>query len=140
MASVPDGLAAIRQRAAHAWLWAWGADLPDPGGGSLEPILRSEPWLYRDERLEQLLARAARLRDQDERLRIYREFERSWIGEYAAVVPLAYGDSYFWRRPWVTGMWVNAITRRSTFADAVVSRPQVEAGGEEWIGTGSQLR
>ena len=28
----------------------------------------------------------------------------------------------------------------STFADAVVSRPQVEAGGEGWIGTGSQLR
>ncbi len=47
-ASDPDGLAAIRQRAAHAWLWAWSADLPDPGGGSFEPILRSEPWLYRD--------------------------------------------------------------------------------------------
>ena len=94
MASIPDGMAAIERRAAHAWLWAWGADLPDPGGGFLEPILRWGPWLYRDERLERLLARAASLRDQDERLRIYREFERSWIGEHAAVVPIAYGDSH----------------------------------------------
>ena len=86
---------------------------------------RSDPprvsWLYRDERLEQLLARAASLRDQDERLRTYREFERIWIGEQAAVVPLAYGDRLLWRRPWVTGMWANAIAR-STFADAVVTR------------------
>ena len=92
-------------------------------------------WLYRDEQLERLLARAASLRDQDERLRIYREFERIWIGEQAAVVPLAYGDRQLWRRPWVTGMWVNAIAR-STFADAVVSRPD-PAGHEERLGNSS---
>lgn len=70
-----------------------------------------------------LLARANLLRDQDERLRTYREFERVWIGEQAAVVPLAYGDSLLWQRPWVTGMWVNS-TQISTFAEAVVQRPQ----------------
>ncbi|HEX9416503.1 MAG TPA: ABC transporter substrate-binding protein [Gaiellaceae bacterium] len=113
--------AAIKERA-HAYTWATGYEFPDPGGGFLAPLLRWGTWLYRDEQLEQLLARAAALRDQDERLRTCREFERIWIGEQAAVVPLAYYDSLLWRRPWVTGMWANAIAR-STFAEAIVRRP-----------------
>jgi ABC-type transport system substrate-binding protein/class 3 adenylate cyclase len=117
---VVDLEASVKERA-HAYIWAIGYEFPDPGGGFLEPLLRWGPWLYRNERLEQLLARAASLRDQDERLRTCREFERIWIGEQAAVVPLAYEDSRLWRRPWVTGMWVNAIAR-ATFAEAVVSR------------------
>ena len=120
VASDPDCHTAIEE-SAHAFIWAWIADYPDPGGGFLNAILRTVPWLYRDEELEQLLARAASLRDQDERLRAYREFERIWIGEDAAVVPLAYGHRQLWRRPWVTGMWMNAVAM-STFADAVVTR------------------
>jgi ABC-type transport system substrate-binding protein len=121
--SDPDLDAAVT-RQAHAFIWWWGADLPDPGGGVLDAILRDNPWLYRDQQLEALLARAAALHDQDERLRTYREFERIWIGEQAAVVPLAYDDRQLWRRPWVTGMWSNAMAM-STFADAVVQRPPV---------------
>jgi len=34
-------------------------------------------------------------------------------------VPLAYGERTWWRRPWVTGLWANAVAR-STFAEAVV--------------------
>jgi ABC-type transport system substrate-binding protein len=86
----------------------------------LDAIVRSNRWLYRDERLERMLVRAASLRDQDERLRVYREFERIWIGEFAALVPLAYDDRLLYRRPWVTGMWANA-TGMSTFAEAVVT-------------------
>jgi oligopeptide transport system substrate-binding protein len=117
--------AAVNQEA-HAYIWWWGADLPDPGGGVLETMLRSMAWLYRDEELEALLARAISLHDREERLRTYREFERIWIGEQAAVVPLAYDDRQLWRRPWVTGMWANAVAM-STFADAVVRRPSVTA-------------
>ena len=123
-ASDPDLEAAIEQRA-HAYVWGWNADYPDPGGGVLEPFLHSNPWLYRERQLEQLLARAASLRDQDERLRMYRQFERIWIGEQAAVVPLAYNDRGLWRRPWVTGLWANSVTA-STFAEAVV-RPDVRS-------------
>jgi ABC-type transport system substrate-binding protein len=111
---------------AHAYVWAWGADYPDPGGGVLNGALRGHPWLYRDEELEELLVRAASLRDQDERLRAYRDFERTWIGEQAALVPIAYWDSLLYRRPWLTGMWINAIAR-STFAEAVVRRPHSAA-------------
>jgi ABC-type transport system substrate-binding protein len=116
-------LEAASEEHAHGWIWAWTADYPDPGGGFLDPFLRVSPGLYRDEELEQLLARAASLRDQDERLRTYREFERIWIGEQAAVVPIAYMDRLLWLRPWVTGMWANAIAR-STLAEAVVRRPR----------------
>jgi hypothetical protein len=69
-----------------------------------------------------LIARALAAQDLDERLRLGREFERVWIGEQAAVVPLAYNDRLLWRRPSVSGMWANAIAR-STFANAVVTRP-----------------
>ena len=106
----------------HAYIWAWGGDTPNSGHGFLDSILRSDPSLYRDEELEGMLVRAASLRDQDELLRTYRDFERIWIGEQAALVPIAYGDEILWRRPWVTGMWVDG-TGVSTFAPAVVRRP-----------------
>ena len=121
--SDPELDAAVTQQA-HAFIWWWGADLPDPGGGVLDAILRGNPWLYRDQQLEALLGSRGRAPRPGERLRTYREFERIWIGEQAAVVPLAYDDRQLWRRPWVTGMWLNAVAM-STFADAVVQRPHV---------------
>jgi oligopeptide transport system substrate-binding protein len=120
-ASDPDLDAAIED-GAHVYFWAWGGEYPDTGRGFLEPVMSEYPTLYRNGELEDLLAHAASLRDQDQRLRMYREFERVWIGEQAAVVPLAYGDLLLWTRPWITGMWVNA-TEISTFAHAVVRRP-----------------
>jgi ABC-type transport system substrate-binding protein len=114
-----DDLAAAARGSAHAYIWSWDYDVPDPGRGFLEPLLGWATWLYRDEQLDRLLARAASLREPDARLAAYREFERIWVGEQAAVVPLVYNDHILWRRPWVTRMWMNAIAR-STFADAVV--------------------
>lgn len=120
--SDPDLEAAIRDQA-HAYIWSWGEEYPDTARGFLELFFSDD--FYRDEELEELLARAASLRDEDERLRTYRAFEQKWIGEQAAVVPISYGDCALWRRPWVTGMWVNA-TEISTFASAVVRRPHGE--------------
>ena len=105
---------------AHLFVWAWSADVPDPGGGLLEPILDAGV-LYRDGEIDELLARARSLRDRDERLRTYRELERVWIGERAALVPLAYTDRLLWRRPWVTGLWANAVGM-STFQQVVMRR------------------
>jgi ABC-type transport system substrate-binding protein/class 3 adenylate cyclase len=124
--SVADLGKAIKEHA-HAYIWAWGHEFPDPAGGFLEPLLRwGGTLLYRDEWLEQLLNRATAVRDRDERLRMCREFERIWIGEHAAVVPLAYNDRKVLRRPWLTGMWANAIAK-STFAEAVVRPDQRSA-------------
>ena len=123
-ASDPELEAVIEERAHHCFIWSWGAIYPDPGG-VYDPNDPDWASLHRDEGLEQLLTRAASLRDQDERLRTYREFEQRWIGEQAAVVALAYHNRCLWRRPWVTGMWMGAIEGAdSTFADAVVRRPE----------------
>jgi ABC-type transport system substrate-binding protein/class 3 adenylate cyclase len=120
LASDPELEAAI-QEGVDAWLWAWGGEYPDTGRRFLVG-LGEYPSLYRDEQLEQLLALEASTRDEEERLRACRDFERIWIGEQAALVPLAYGDTSLWLRPWVTGMWVNS-SEISTFAHAVVRRP-----------------
>ena len=127
-----DELTAATEEGVGVFMWSFGYFFPDPGGGFLEPLLREFPQLYRDRELEQLLAQARALRDQDERLRLLREFERLWIGEQAAVVPLVYNDTTLWRRPWVTGMWANAIAK-SSFADAVVTRERPAAAGSATI-------
>jgi ABC-type transport system substrate-binding protein len=118
LASDPELFDAIEAEA-HAFVWAWNAETPD-AGHFLDAILHDTP-MYRDERIEELLARAASLHDQDERLRLYREYERVWIGEQAAVVPLAYAETELWRRPWIEGMWVNGLGM-SSFTNAVVRR------------------
>jgi len=122
VAATDDELESMIDERAHAFIWAWLIDYPDPGAGLLETAVRYVRWFYRDERLEALLARAATLQDQDERLGLYRTFERLWIGEESALVPLGYEDRKLFRRPWLTGMWCNAV-RTATFADAVVTRP-----------------
>jgi ABC-type transport system substrate-binding protein len=90
-ASDPELEGVVDEGAHHCFVWGVNSLYPDPSDlyDPRHPLWRR--WYYIDERLEQLLTRAASLRDQDERLRMYREFERIWVGEQAAVVPLAYG-------------------------------------------------
>ncbi len=70
----------------HAWFAGWHADYPDPDGFYLGLLELGLP-LYRDDETDEVLARARVSRDRDERLRLYREFERTWIGQRAALVP-----------------------------------------------------
>jgi ABC-type oligopeptide transport system substrate-binding subunit len=118
--SVKELNATINERA-HMYLWAWTYAIADPAGGFLGPLLRAIPFLYHDAELDGLLASALAARNQAERLRKCREFERIWIGKQAAVVPLTYTDRQLWRRPWIAGMSANTIAP-STFAEAVVIR------------------
>ena len=53
----------------------------------------------------------ARFEDQDERIRLYREFERLWIGEEAAILPLAYDRWLLLSRPWIDGIWSTPLMR-----------------------------
>jgi ABC-type transport system substrate-binding protein len=105
-----------------AFVWGWVADFPDPAG-MIDTLLDFfQEGLYRDGRLTTLLGRARSLRDQDERLALYREFERLWIGEHVSVVPLHYRRQTLLVRPWVDGLWINPMLT-STLAPAVVNRP-----------------
>jgi ABC-type transport system substrate-binding protein len=109
---------------ADAWLTGWIADYPDPNGmlGAFVSFYRG---LHRDRSVEQLLERARSLPHRDERLELYREAERSWLGEQVALVPLAHSRQLSVRRPWIDGLWANAFTV-ATLDEAVVHRPRAE--------------
>jgi peptide/nickel transport system substrate-binding protein len=104
---------------ADAFVWGWIADYPDPAG--MMTLFEMFPYLDQDDGVRQLLQRARALRDRDERLRVYREADRLWVGERAALVPLAYGRDASYARPWIDGVWKNAVTGAG-FADFVVRR------------------
>jgi ABC-type transport system substrate-binding protein/class 3 adenylate cyclase len=113
------------ERECDAYVWAWSADVPDPAG-MIAPFLATMPSIYQDDRVHRLLARGESLRDQDERLATFREAERLWIGEQAAIVPLQYFHRISLVRPWIQGFWQNALVT-SGYADVVV-RPELRSG------------
>ena len=93
---------------AHIWHAEWYADYPDPDGFYLGLFEQGLP-LYRDDETDAALARARASRDRDERLRLYREFERVWIGERAAIVPVSYRRQIVLRRPNMHGLRPNPM-------------------------------
>jgi ABC-type transport system substrate-binding protein len=92
----------------HAWFSGWHADYPDPDGFYLGLLKLGLP-LHRDDETDEILARARASRDRDERLRLYREFERIWIGRRAALVPISYDRQLVLRRPGVLGLRLNPM-------------------------------
>ena len=92
----------------HAWFGGWHADYPDPDGFYLGLLELNIPF-YRDEETDAVLAKARVSRDRDERLRLYREFERIWIGQRVACVPLSYSRQLVLRRPKVHGLRLNPM-------------------------------
>ncbi|MEO8290524.1 MAG: ABC transporter substrate-binding protein [Gaiellaceae bacterium] len=104
---------------ANLWLGGWTADYPDPDG-FFRGLFRTWP-LYRDEEIEELLEDARSLRNQGERFRLYHEIDRLWVSERAAMLPVAYGRTMLLRRPWVEGVWGNALSK-SHLDDVMVVR------------------
>jgi ABC-type transport system substrate-binding protein/class 3 adenylate cyclase len=92
----------------HVWFSGWHADYPDPDGFYLGLLKLGLP-LYRDAETDAILAQARASRDRDERLRLYREFERIWIGQRAAIVPISYDRQLVVRRPSVHGLRLNPL-------------------------------
>jgi oligopeptide transport system substrate-binding protein len=92
----------------HAWFTGWHADYPDPDGFYLGLLELNLP-LYRDDETSAILAQARVSRDRDERLKLYRKFERVWIGERAAIVPISYARQLVLRRPNVHGLRLNPM-------------------------------
>lgn len=119
LVSFDDLHAAVVDGAADAWLWAWVADSPDPQG--MLVILEALP-LYRDAEIVALLEQARSALDQDERMRLYRELERLWIAERAAIIPVGYPREAVVRRPWVEGLWATPLSK-GPLDEVVVRRP-----------------
>jgi ABC-type transport system substrate-binding protein/DNA-binding SARP family transcriptional activator len=100
------------------WYWPFFADYPDPDG-MLTRLLHVYPSLYRDAEIEGSLRRARSLQDRDARMQLYRDAERTWIAERAAVLPVAYLRNRVLRRPWIEGFWTSPILP-ATFDHVVV--------------------
>jgi oligopeptide transport system substrate-binding protein len=95
----------------HMWWTGWTADYPDPDG-FFRGLLKLGGWpFYQDEDILELLERGRSLRDQGERMRMYHEVDQRWVGEHAAVLPIAYPRSVVLRRPWVEGLWASPLSR-----------------------------
>jgi oligopeptide transport system substrate-binding protein len=95
------------------WLTSWLADFPDPDGffrGLLtdpsDPVADEE----KTGELTDLLNQARASRNQDERLELYGRVDRLLVAEWVLLVPLAYLRLAVLRRPWVHGLWANALT------------------------------
>ena len=96
---------------AHMWWTGWTADYPDPDG-FFRGLLTLGRWpFHRDDDILELLALARSLRDQAERMRVYHEVDRRWVGEHAAILPIAYPRSILLRRPWIEGLWASPLSR-----------------------------
>ena len=104
---------------ADAWVWGYVADYPDPDG--LLRTFLSEDFGHASDEVRGLVERARSARDRDERLRMYRQAEHAWLADDVTLVPLAYHRNFTLRRPWVHGIWTNAIAN-STLSDAIVCR------------------
>ncbi len=116
---------------AHMWWTGWTADYPDPDG-FFRGLLTLGQWpFYRDDDILELLERGRSLRDQGERMRVYHEVDHLWVGERAAILPIAYPRSTLLRRPWVKGLWASALSRAHLDTVVVGERSEADSARPE---------
>jgi ABC-type transport system substrate-binding protein len=105
---------------ADSWISGWVADYPDPHGFFRGLLSKRHLGVLNDPTLTQLLADASASRDRDARLALFAEVDRRLVSE-ALMVPLSYARSVLLKRPWVHGIWSNALTSLR-FDQATVDR------------------
>ena len=92
------------------WVCTWFADFPDPEGffrglvgDPADPIVSDAETFAR-------LDAARASRDRDERLALYSAVDRRIVADEVLMLPVAYSRATLLRRPWVQGVWANALT------------------------------
>jgi ABC-type transport system substrate-binding protein/class 3 adenylate cyclase len=93
----------------HLWLSSWLADYPDPDGFFRGLMTDRRDGLLEKAGLTDLLSEARASLDRDERLRLYSAVDHSLV-EQSLLVPVAYSRAVLLTRPWVHGLWANALT------------------------------
>jgi ABC-type transport system substrate-binding protein len=109
------------------WWSGWTADYPDPDGFFRGLLTLGEWPFYSDDDILELIERGRSLHDQGERMRTYHEIDRLWVGERAAILPIAYPRSVVLRRPWIEGLWASALSRAHMDSVVVGERTPLEA-------------
>jgi oligopeptide transport system substrate-binding protein len=105
---------------AHLLVESWIADYPDP-----DNFLRVAPALaafMENEAYDELVQRARRLTDQEERMKLYRAADRMLI-EQALAIPLTYDRWHLLVKPWVSRYPTSPI-RRTFWKDVVIEPHQ----------------
>jgi ABC-type oligopeptide transport system substrate-binding subunit len=104
-------------------LQGWVADYPDPDG-FFRGLLHGASWrIDPGPEIEAMLEKARLLQDQNARLEVFREIDRSLVLTRAVALPLAYPRRRVLRRPWLTHVWANSMSKVD-LGDAVVeNRP-----------------
>jgi oligopeptide transport system substrate-binding protein len=100
------------------FLWAWGADYPDPDN-VLRVSALQQRCRWSNERYAELLEQAGRGTDQSERIHLYQQADRLLVDQ-AIVMPLVYHRFHLLVKPWVArypvspvgyGYWKDALVR-----------------------------
>jgi oligopeptide transport system substrate-binding protein len=101
----------------NLWIWAWGADYPDP-----DNFLRvGFPWDltgWRNSNYDRLVEKARRAMDQEERIQLYREADRIVVQE-APIMPAFHMRRQILVKPWVRKYPASAVTM-SVWQDVVI--------------------
>ncbi|HEY6052391.1 MAG TPA: ABC transporter substrate-binding protein, partial [Gaiellaceae bacterium] len=119
---VPGPLSPDDVQDAHLWISGWTADYPDPDG--LFRGLLTEDWPFAcDDELLRVVEQARAVNDQGERMRLYHDLDRLFVGELVAMVPLVYMRHLLVRRPWVERLWENPLSRAAYDTAIVTRRP-----------------
>jgi oligopeptide transport system substrate-binding protein len=92
-------LARLDQNPAQIFQFGWIADYPDPDSFMrTSNVLQRTQW--RDKTYDELVEKAQRVLDQEERLKLYSQADKILI-ESAAIIPLTYSRSYTLVKPWI---------------------------------------
>jgi oligopeptide transport system substrate-binding protein len=97
---------------------AWWADYADPDNFLRVCVHMIAP-RWRHQGYEDLLERARRITDQDERLTLYRQADRI-LTEEAVIVPLIYSQQHMMLKPWVSRFQTTATKNPGFLKDVVI--------------------
>jgi oligopeptide transport system substrate-binding protein len=95
-----DYLRKFSEETQNLFLEAWGADYPDPDN-FLRVGLASFPTNWRNDSFNNLVEKARRITDQEERMKLYKQAEKILV-EKAIILPLYYERYQRLVKPWVS--------------------------------------
>jgi oligopeptide transport system substrate-binding protein len=100
----------------HVEFHAWGADYPDPDN-FMRVFILSQLSLWRNERYWELVEKARRITNHEDRMSLYHQADLILVDE-AAIVPIMYGREDVLLKPWVRNSW--AALLNNSWKDVVI--------------------
>ncbi|MGD8752628.1 MAG: ABC transporter substrate-binding protein [Anaerolineales bacterium] len=95
----------IREDPAHMTIVGWSADYPDPDN-MLRVQFHSQqgfnPPRWHNDQFDELVEKAARVTDHEERMALYQEADRILVADQVVIMPLGYGVGRMLAKAWVS--------------------------------------